>query len=915
MIINTKKPFASLILVLFSAIALTLYIFQPHISDGNYLIYFGEFVQSSDFSILAKDKISSFSDRLNLGSYNLGLPVPPQKESVFGTNNGSKVLPLLLFFSTLQYGLGSMWDRFYLIIVLLLPFVVFFKSSRWSGTSYGWAIIGSLIYAFNPWIFLRLTTGFWQLHLAYACLPFLLSYVLFNFKNAQQEHKIKIVVCSALATSIVYLFQPHFLIILLIIITILFSIDHSRLVVFIQNIKYHLLSLLVAILLLVFQIIPSAVYSPYAVTLPNQYLNLASVRFNGATSNVMNVLRLENSGITGSNNTPITPIVILKYGFFVIGLFAIFINIRNKSHRKTALAMLFSLALFSFLSKGLNEPLSFLSEWLYRDLVLLHPFRDPTRFYAGCILVISIAVSQLRVNRYIAEKLVLVIYVWFIVLFPFMLVDFIKSINFIKIPVEYSQELLSSTSSAGRLSYFPQNMLLSNYSWYENNTSVGTQTSLLDSIVATKIGLAQYSGYPDSYLAQLMLYGYTSATSSSSFPLSILSVDTVKIDENIQNNQSAFAEVNNWKEFLSDNSQVDLISYRANISTYKITPEKIINDKSILFVVGNLNTFSNVYKMIGDKYTVILLNQAFNIANFIKMGGATIPIIFEDEGELNNLWLNQYREQFALPMAELVWDYDQDWNLNEPYISQEIVKGTFFNSGRSIVSLKKNDQLNYSTKKIRGGKYRLAISYYGIQGESPLRVVINEAEEDLPSNRTANRFEWFISSSIQISDNESLDITLFNLLGEKLIVDNVLLIPEEIIISEKNKYEKLIEDSMHISIQNVGNYVSDPKTSILIDDSELKYTKISDTRYSYSSSKDWITIRIPFDIHWVAGKSSPSFIGDYYGMVFANDSVPADVPIYYKPELIFEICLYISGVTFLILMLLLIKTFLPKNIV
>ncbi len=915
MIINAKKQFASLILILLSAIALTLYIFQPHISDGDYLIYFGEFVQSSDFSILAKDKLSSFSDRLNLGSYNLGLPVPPQKESVFGTNNGSRVLPLLLFFSTLQYGLGSMWDRFYLLIVLLLPFVVFYKSSRWSGASNGWAIVSSLIYAFNPWIFLRLSTGFWQLHLAYAFLPFLFSYALFNFKNAQQEHKIKIVVSSALATAIVYLFQPHFLIILLIIIIILFSIDHSRLVVFIQNIKYHLLSLFVVILLLVFQIIPSAVYSPYAVTLPNQYLNLASVRFNGATSNVMNVLRLENSGITGLSNTPITPIVILKYGFFVIGLFAIFINIRNKSHRKTAIAMFFSLVLFTFLSKGLNEPLSFLSEWLYRDLELLHPFRDPTRFYAGCILVISIAVSQLRVNRYIAEKLVLVIYVWFIVLFPFMLVDFSKSINLIKIPAEYSQELLSSTSPVGRLSYFPQNMLLSNYSWYENSTSVGTQTSLLDSLVATKNGLAQYSGYPDSYLAQLMLYGYTNATSSGSFPLSILSLDTIKIDENIQNNQSASAEVNNWKEFLSDNTRVDLISYRANISTYKISPEKIINDKSLLFVVGNLNTFSNVYKMIGDKYTVILLNQAFNIANFIKMGGATIPIIFEDEGELNNLWLNQYREQFALPMAEEVWDYDRDWNLNEPYISQEIVKGIFFNSGRSIVSLKKNDQLNYSTKKLRSGKYRLAISYYGTQGESPLRVVINGTEEDVPSNRAERRFEWYVSSPIQISENKSLDITLLNLSGEKLIVDNVLLVPEEIINFEKTKYETMLQDSKLVLIQNVGNYMSDTKTSILIDESQSEFKRISETRYSVSSSKDWITIRIPFDTHWVAGKSPPTFIGDYYGMVFANDSAPTDVSIYYKPELIFKICLYISGVTFLILMLLLIKTFLPKNIV
>lgn len=908
--INTKQPFAFLLFCIVSAIALTFYIFQPHIIDRDYVIYFGEFVQSSNFSILAQDKLSSFSDRLNIGSYNLGFPAPPQKESIFGTNNGARVLPLLLFLSLLQKVLGPLWDRLYLFFVLLLPFVVFFKSARWNGASFGWASLGALLYGFNPWIFLRLSTGFWQLHLAYACLPFLLLYTTFDFKKSHIRDKARIQIFAILSASVVYLFQPHFLIILLFIVLVVLGTNPRQLRVFVGNVKFHLLTLFGIICILGFQIYPSLAYPPYRITLPNQYLNLASVRFNGASSSLRNVFRLENSGLSKETPDSDNAVVFLKYGFFIVGLIAIVNNIINKKQRRLAIAMLLSLLIFAFLSKGLNEPLSGFSEWLYHELVLLRPFRDPTRFYAGCILIISIAVSQIQMRKVLSEKLVLAIYIWFTLTFSIMVVDSAKSIDLIKDPYDYSKELLSNTSSSNRLSYFPQNALFSNYSWYRDGNSVGTQTSLFDSLVAAKVGLAQYSGYPDSYVSQLMLYGYSDLNKKDLYPLSVLSVDMVKIDGNLKDNNPSLLEIKHWNELLLSNPLANLVSSKNNITTYKIDHENIINDKPLIFVVGNIGTFSRVFQLLGDKYTIILLNQSYNIDSFTDQELSAASIIFENQGELNNVWLNKYREQFALPLAEKVWDYDQDWNLNEPYVSQEITKGVFFNSGRSIVSLKKNDTLSYSTNSIKSGKYRIVVSYFGVSSESPIRVAINGAVDDLPPNTSENRFEWYLSSPIQLSDAIShLDFKLTNTSGEKVIVDNVLLIPNEIFLFEKAKYEILIGSSNLVSLDKIENFLSEDETQKSSENGALKFSKISQTKYSVLSSSDWITARIPFDTYWKAGDSAPAFIGDYYGMVFANRDKSIDTTIYYTPETIYRAFLIISGISAIATILLLLRSY------
>jgi len=900
-----KSPFLILISAIVFLFAISLYIYQPHIKDANYIIYFGEFTQSSDFQVLVSDKLHSFSDRMNLGVYNLGLPVPPQKESVFGTNNGVRTLPLLVFLSFMQKVFGTLWDRLYLLIVLLAPFIVFYKTARWKKSSIFWANIGAMCFAFNPWIFSRLSTGFWQLHLAYACMPFLLFYIFSDIKSFSKLKKLNLIISSMLSFSVVYFFQPHFLLILLIISFVFLVIEPKNLKLLLSNYKYHLLVLFGGLVIISFHIIPSLSYSPYNITLPNQYLNLGSVRFNGSGSKLHNVFRLENSGFIAEELFAENFSDYLKYGFFILGIISILNMLTQKKERRFASSVLFLLILFSFLSKGLNDPFEEISTWLYKNIQILRPFRDPTRFYAACAFLISLSVSRISIkNKIFSNSLKGSIVIWLVLLLPSMTINFSKSIELIKIPDFYFNNKIISTYDGrdSHISYFPQNILIPSYSWSDESRSPGTHTSLFDSLIPLKTGLAQYSGYPDTFLSQLMLFSYSNLAEQKYItPFELFNSELILLDKNLISTSYAANGVDQIEELFNNN--LTLLNEDNNIYSYKYSPEPIITSKEPIFVVGNISTFSKLFDLFGDKFSIILLNQSFNIDSFIKRNVSDIPIFYEEKGELENLWLNSYREKFALPLAEEVWHYDKDWNLNEPYIAEDIKSGIFFNSGRSVVSSKKDDILRINDYSINQGSYVMAISYLSNNKEHRVSLNINNEEFDLPETPFEDRFAWFITPPFEVgNENIVSKIEFINQENKKIIIDNALLIPFATYNNEKEKYQKLLNLSEKRSISDADiedNFYE--KSSDDFAENKVIFSKISGQKYDVFTDDDWITARIPFNPHWRLGDKSPIFIADFYGMIFDTKEFEKEYLVY-EPELIYRKFLSISGSFTLILL-------------
>lgn len=180
--------------------------------NPRYSILYNEFVQSTNFSTLLKENISPINTR-NIATFNnLGFPYSPQNETVFGTNRGVRIVPLLLALSTFQYLFGVWWDRIYFFLILLLPFLGFLFAYATYGEKekkYDAIVLISLFYAFSPWIFMRLVTGFWQLHIAYAALPIILFGILNLITNSQERISLWRLIIIALSMFVVYLFQPH----------------------------------------------------------------------------------------------------------------------------------------------------------------------------------------------------------------------------------------------------------------------------------------------------------------------------------------------------------------------------------------------------------------------------------------------------------------------------------------------------------------------------------------------------------------------------------------------------------------------------------------------------------------------------------------------------------------------------------
>ncbi|MGI8420233.1 MAG: hypothetical protein ACR2LN_06370 [Candidatus Levyibacteriota bacterium] len=178
------------------------------------ILAFGEFIVSNNFFILLTRLWNLPNSLIELGAYQQGIPIRPIADFVWGSDSGLRTLPILSSLYAFQRLFPNNWDYIYFFITILLSFITFILALKLVKKINVFIILGAIFFCGNLWIIDRLYSGYWQLNIVYALLPFLITIPLkvadqkqFTWQNLSFWS-----VLYALFGSIIVLAQPHFLI-------------------------------------------------------------------------------------------------------------------------------------------------------------------------------------------------------------------------------------------------------------------------------------------------------------------------------------------------------------------------------------------------------------------------------------------------------------------------------------------------------------------------------------------------------------------------------------------------------------------------------------------------------------------------------------------------------------------------------
>lgn len=796
---------------------------------------YAEFLQSSDFGQLVQDNIHTFNYRVNMGTYNLGFPISPQNETVYGTNRGVRMIPLLVFLNLIQKGLTGYWDKIYFLFIVTLPFVMFlfatflFEKKRDLPT-----IVAATFYACNPWIIHRLNTGFWQLHIAYAFLPILAYFFLTLGRQYSRRKMVLIVLMTYIGSSLSYFFQPHFLVGLTLCIPLWIAYS-------LREDKYEWKSALsrlffvgaLFIFSIAFHLVPSLIYPPYLYT-HTDIFSLPSLAFNGQGSTLLDVLNL-------TSRSPFeVDIVGASHNSYLIGYMALIMVTlmllrkynKSKKRKDYFFGMGLLLIIFVFLSKGLNSPLKDLSRWVYLNLSPLHVFRDPSRLASMIVLIGTLLIQDLtEISHKRMRLFAMVCLLYIFMTLPSQILTLNRAIDFQKLPQRLQKLEHIEKLNSGLVMLDPDFVSLDKYHWFKG-ISTSTYTSPIEALVPLNVPQAHYSGSNDTHQMQTLLFAQSVGREDI--------FSRLMITRRITNLQSGSPSVTDISK---------------NTSLFMTANEP-------LFVLGDRRIFSEVSQSIPTYIPIIMLHNYINAKEFISTGGRSFRVYVptNQEEAPRDAFLFSLSD-YSINPSRLLFDPDK-YYYYLPYAGDFIKKGFVFPSGKAI-SLRDSDVICPKLSKSDVGSI-LAVSMI-----DPNRGLIWKT----------NRIEELSQGSNCLTSN-----------SYSSVIDDVLIIPEKIYNKSKTEFERKLHSSE--IIQDLDILKKEPATRI-------EFKQKSYAEYSIRTASPWLTMRFPYDTNWTYDKAMNVFITDGYGMSFFNRGKGSIKILRYKPEALFRTLLWLSIGTFL----------------
>jgi hypothetical protein len=841
----------------------------------NHVFLFGEFISSNNFLLLLLEKLNLLSPRLGMGIYFQGLPIQNIVDFVWGTSAGIRPLPVLFYLTLLQKIFGNHSETIYLLIVLLSPFFSFLYAFRKYKKINSLVILSALFFAFNPWIIDRLFSGFWQLNIAYALLPFTITLPRALIENNQKnEILITSAKLSIISSLIIYL-QPHFLLM-----ASVYWISYLAYIIYKKNylkvkllIKLFLITSVFIFLINSFFILPGLLFKEMPFTSPGQYFSLAAVQLNGEGAQIQNLLRFDP--LLYKETLPPLNIEQISQYFFIITLaLVIFLNKRRKEW-----ILIFSFLIFLFLAKGINEPFVGLSKFIYENFPPMHFFRDPPRFTAALALYacLIIAFHSYLINKKTRNILLLLGIVIVIVSNQaFLFKNRYDLYRPSTIPTAYlqSQNFLDLQPKETRLLTIPDSPGISNYPMYTGNP-LPSSINIFDMVLPLNLELVNGTGYPDNYSNQLVSFlsnEYILQNYDSKI-LAPFSTNLILFDSSIKNSPI----------YNISSASGKIIFKKDNISILKNELlSKKVSTKKPIYLIGDFKSIEKLYKE-GNNSPVILLNQSINAEKDFKKVGIH-NVYYDLPNGPDTLVYERLKSRYSLHILKSIWNNNYGFSNCEPYKKNYILNfGNLFTSGECVESGYNVDPTKVKIN-IPQNNYLIAIKAM-TTSSAPLDIGIGDKNIHADID-TKGKLKWITLGKYDLK-NDGVILKVKN--KEKIVIDSFVIIPTEVFKKE--------QESLSSSIELI------PLNRLKVDKSKdnTHYNQAVDS-VSVSKPSKYLTYRFSYGGYWKSDKPSQLFISDGYAMTFIADSDIAKIQ--YYPNFIYRISLVISALSLICVLML-----------
>lgn len=850
------------------------------------ILLFGELVSSNKFLFFFLEKLHVINIFTNLGSYLQGIPIQNVVDFIWGTDSGIRTLPVSFYLFILQVFFGNNWYWVYIVVIIFFPFFCFLIALRIYKKIDIFVFLGAIFYTCNTWIINRLLSGYWQLNLVYALLPFLIIIPITFANKLSYTHKSLFFWSTLLAlfASIVMIAQPHFLIM----VSFFLFLHISALLLTKKKQQIRNVLLLYGLCIVeflfinVYFFVPSTLFPEKLFTAPNQYFSIGSVIFNGLGSTLFHVLQL----------SPVAyPFVAHQTNFaervqFMQLLFVLLFFIMKK---KKEWLLFLSVVVFIFLGKGLNPPFGQVSNFLYRYIPVLHFFRDPTRFVGAIVLFGSLIIGFFTRERYrnVYSNLLMILlffFVFFTANWRILSTNFMSTLTETNIPKQYisMQNYINAIGDNRRLLILPNKSGYTGYSFYHDNPLPPSYT-LYDMVLPLRLPLADSSNYPDSYSNQMASLAYEHFTESyNTNILPFLGIRYILTDSSIT--QPIDEHVIATSSAVSLRNQADL-QYKKNINNLNFfvytKNTSLVTTERPIFAIGNLNTIMQIHER-GVTRPIILLNQPVNIDSLNKQILQHEELYIDDENALLTLTAEELAGKYAINLLKKVWDYDKSLANCEPYkMSYMLLHGNLFTSGSCVESGYKTGSVDIPLN-LSQGRYKVLLKVMSIDAGSQLGITISDKTINKNIN-TQGKLMWMDLGEYAMSAQRN-KIILNVKDTNKIAIDHLAFIPLSVWNSSVRKNDNLLKSMQAVELDKIENAV----VTSTVNNIGTNYISVPKTKY--------LTYRFSWGKWWMSNKPSTSFMSDGYGMTFIamKDNISS---ILYIPDYVYSICIIFSLIT------------------
>ena len=884
--LNIKKIFSKKFYRLFFLVFLLgiiIFISRKFLFSSGIILH-GENLSSNNYLSYLKDNLHAWGQYTTLGHSNIGFPNIYGNNPTFFISNGSALIRWMSLKAILYFIFGDFETKIYLLFSIIFPLLgMYYFAKHWfsqlniNKSLIPWiSFISGFLYAFNVHIGYRIFAGHISYNYGFGLLPFYLLFILKSSEVNNQYKKIYLLISGLTLSTMIWL-MPHIMYMLALILgfyLILYLFNKKSWVLMVNII----ISCIIGFLLNIDSWLPGLIFKETYPLIDNFFYNLSSYYGSSATATFHNVL----TATAMAEKTWLEPNLFEKLSkirivFLIMAFFGFVYSIYIEKDKRRAVFIFFITAIGIIFAMGANYPFEKLNVFLYTNIFLFKPFRDPSKFFMLYVFGMAVFIPYLLIlfSR-LSKKLLLFLFI----LFPILIIysnriffsgNFGGTVIPFNLPNKYNQlnNFLKSKVGDFRIAIYPNNLRVGNYDWYPKTNSGSPYYNLIISYFPLVKNTANSNRTISDYSSRYLDYLENN-------------LDNDQIIERLGNEKIRYLIVDKSllgyrtiEHILNKNRNLQKIS---NISGFSIFEIKKYNSKEIrelpaVYYYGDIKGIKNLPS------DLALINLGLNSTTDILSSDYSNNVILYDSSIDDVFYnsLNKFNFSF-FPEVRFTKNLSLGFYIPGEYLRDLTLKGISFYNPEIIATTGKNKIRKISN--LKRGKYKVLLS--SLSYENLFTNAIKIKIDNTPLIKTNfrkknNTFEWVDFGEIEIK-NDNPTITVENLEVSSLYLDYLLIIPVD-------QFKKLKEDFY----------------------SEIKSKKIINLKESESLNIDLIkqnqkTIYVfsqSFSPYWKIC-DIPVFRVNFYGTGTACDK-KLNLDPQFQPETLYRFSIVLSGIFHLII--------------